>query len=629
MPDDIGQQDNPLIGRELAGYRIRRELGHGGMATVYAADQLSMGREVAVKIMRRDLSSTDDTFLARFEREAHTIATLEHVHILPVIDFGSAEGYTYLVMRRLDRSLKDYLRENQPLSVETIARLVQQIASALDYAHERQVIHRDLKPGNILVDEQENCFLADFGIARLLGSTTMALTMEGGMMGTPGYMAPETIGGSPATAASDIYALGIILFEMLYGRLPFTGESHFAVMNQHLNEPVEIPPNVRADLPVAVQAVVKKALAKTPEARYKSAGALAEAFLAVIQQSPDTQIDEPGWNVVDTGISETVADVEPVSPAPSAVDLPKPDIIEAPDHDEPAPPEGQGATRPAQIVEDQPQRVSVWWIVAAALVIVVVIAGGLVLAGRPADISKDIATAQTAVAAQEMDTARLSIAQALEAQPNPNDENTRQALARLLNETGLDALVKLDYDAAITDLERATQLDPTYAKAYYNLGVAYEENKQLEKARQAYEAALAHDDQLLFARYRLGALLLDMGEVEAGFDVIDTGLNMLVQGQQVSEARERLMYLLYATHGRAYYLQNNLALSEEDLKRALAWENSLEYPAEAYYYLAQIYQEQGKDEEAYQAWQNVLIHHDPTSSRQRQWAAEARKVLRP
>ncbi|MBN1285442.1 MAG: protein kinase [Anaerolineae bacterium] len=647
MTDTV--QHDPLIGRRLAGYLIRRELGRGGMATVYVADQLSMNREVAVKVMRRDLVESDATFVNRFEREARTIAALEHVHILPVIDFGQAEGYIYLVMRRLNHSLKDYIQEHRPIPVDAAARMLRQMASALDYAHERQVIHRDLKPGNILMDRQDNCFLADFGIARLIDSQGTALTVEGALVGTPGYMAPEIITGESATALSDIYALGIILFEILYARLPFIGETPFAIMHQHLYTPVEIPKDVRRDIPADVDFVLYRALAKQPEDRFESAGELAEAFLMAIQQPPDTQVDAPGLGVVDTEIVDTAIDLAPVTPVPSApgvtTDMPVGDgVVETPPPAPPPAPDGPtdlpasslsqhaAPTRISGTIAVRTRRSRQWIVIAVIAWLAVLVLAVLVLTRPGEDPAPHLQAAQTAVAAGHPDEARAGFRHVLDIAPD--NAEARQGLAKLLNETGLAALVALDYDAAIADLEEAITVDPTYAAAHFNLGVAYEENQQLDAARAAYEAALEHDDQLLVARYRLAALLLDMDEVDAGFQVIDTGLNMLVQGQVELDAalRDRLMFLMYTTHGRAYYLKGgdrNLALAEEDLKRALAWQDALEYPAEAYYYLAQIYDARGDAESALLAWRNVLAYHDPTKSRHREWAVEAREHMKP
>src|SRR5215831_2656843 len=228
-----------LIGLRLGQYVITARLGTGGMATVYRARQESMGRDVAIKVIRPDLTEEPD-FVARFEREARTVAALSHPHILKVFDFGQHDELVYLVMELLSGgSLADLIREG-PLPINSITILLDQIASALDYAHRKGIVHRDLKPQNVLLDEANNAHLTDFGIAKILGETA-GLTQSGVAMGTPAYMSPEQWQGQPLDARADVYALGIMLFEMLTGVLPFRAETPATLMFKHLQEP---PPSV-------------------------------------------------------------------------------------------------------------------------------------------------------------------------------------------------------------------------------------------------------------------------------------------------------------------------------------------------------------------------------------------------
>ncbi len=202
-----------LIGQRLGQYEIVALLGRGGMATVYRARQLNIKREVAIKVIRADLAETAD-FIKRFEREAETIASLRHPYILKLFDYGEFGDTVYLVMELVSGGSLAELISKGPLPVATASRLLEQIASALDYSHERGIIHRDLKPQNVLLDEQNNPILTDFGIAKILSQTT-SLTQSGMAMGTPSYMAPEQWMGKALDSRADIYALGIMLFEML------------------------------------------------------------------------------------------------------------------------------------------------------------------------------------------------------------------------------------------------------------------------------------------------------------------------------------------------------------------------------------------------------------------------------
>src|SRR5579859_6499172 len=202
-----------LIGQRLGQYEILSLVGKGGMAMVYRARQASIERDVAIKVMKPDLADAED-FVRRFQREAKAIASLSHPFILKVFDYGQQGDLVYLVMELLrGGSLSDLIRQ-QSLSPDAASRILEQVASALDYAHERGIIHRDLKPHNVLLDEKGNAHLTDFGIAKILG-TNVTVTQSGLVMGTPAYMSPEQWQGKPLDARVDIYALGVMLYEML------------------------------------------------------------------------------------------------------------------------------------------------------------------------------------------------------------------------------------------------------------------------------------------------------------------------------------------------------------------------------------------------------------------------------
>jgi serine/threonine-protein kinase len=266
-----------LIGQKLGQYEILALLGRGGMAAVYRARQGNLAREVAVKVIKSDYAESE-AFIRRFEREAQTIAALDHPHILKVYDYGQQGDMLYLVMELKSGGALDEVIRQKPLSLEQTASLLDQIAPALDYAHRKGIVHRDLKPQNILLDENHNAFLTDFGIAKLLGGSNTALTQSGVAMGTPVYMAPEQWAGRGIDGRTDIYALGIMLYEMITGSLPFTAETPVNLMYMHLNEALPSPRVLRPDLPASVERVIQQAAAKNPDERFQSAGALMTAF---------------------------------------------------------------------------------------------------------------------------------------------------------------------------------------------------------------------------------------------------------------------------------------------------------------------------------------------------------------
>lgn len=256
-------------------YTIIEELGRGGMAIVYRAHDPRFERDVAIKVLPA-VVHLDPTFRQRFEREARTIARLEHSAIVPVHDFGEHEDQPYLVMRYMSGgSLVDRLASG-PLTLEDTSRIVNRIALALDAAHAHAIIHRDVKPGNILFDDYGDAFLSDFGIVRLTEAT--AQLTGSSLIGTPAYMAPEMTHEGGLTGLIDVYALGVMLFEMLAGVQPYKADTPYGTALAHATNPIPFIRDVRSDLPIEIQYVIERGLAKEPNKRYQSAGELADGL---------------------------------------------------------------------------------------------------------------------------------------------------------------------------------------------------------------------------------------------------------------------------------------------------------------------------------------------------------------
>ena len=282
-----------LVGQNLGQYEILNEIAKGGMSTVYRARQTSMNRDVAIKILPTAFMH-DTTFLDRFYREVDIIARLQHPHILPVYDFGQFQEMPYIVMAYMSGgTLTDKVKRQGPLTLPEVSRVIKEIADALDYAHSKGIIHRDFKPSNVLLDEQDNTYLGDFGLAKLRESSTQITGTA--ILGTPTYMPPEQAGSSDLTPAADIYALGVTVFQLLTGRVPYEGNTT-GVLIAHATQPIPDIRAIRATLTDETQEVIYTAMAKAPTDRYATPGDLAKALKTALEGSSEPRtkaIEEP------------------------------------------------------------------------------------------------------------------------------------------------------------------------------------------------------------------------------------------------------------------------------------------------------------------------------------------------
>jgi len=291
-----------LIGTTIGNYEIQALIGRGGMATVYRGIDHNLGRAVAIKILSEE-ARAHPGFVERFRQEARLIANLRHPNIVQIYDFGVHNGTPYMVQEllpgpTLEQRIVDAVRSGQPLPPDDVVAITRQLAAALDAAHAAGVIHRDVKPANAMWNALGALVLTDFGIARSTLAPSQQ-TQVGMVVGTPGYLSPEQAQGLPVTPASDLYSLGVVVFEMLAGRLPFDGDTPMSIAIQHIQTP---PPPLRAlrpDIPPAVEAVVLRALAKDPTARFERAEqfanalerAFASANAAALRSSPVATTD--------------------------------------------------------------------------------------------------------------------------------------------------------------------------------------------------------------------------------------------------------------------------------------------------------------------------------------------------
>ncbi len=287
-----------LIGKRIDGYEIIRILGRGGMGVVYKAHEMTLQRVVALKVLPTHLAENKE-FITRFYREARAAAQLNHPNVVTIHRVGSDDGYHYIAMEYLKgRELTEVIKEKKFLDVPTALEITRQVAGALAAAHELKILHRDIKPQNIMLDDTGRVKVMDFGIAKIANpeGDTHALTMTGQLIGTPAYMSPEQCKGAPSDHRSDIYSLGVVLYQMLTGRVPYTGETPLAVIRKIVEDPVPAVYGFNQEVPDAAVKILHKALAKDPEQRYASASDLESdirKFLAAQGVKADVSTEMP------------------------------------------------------------------------------------------------------------------------------------------------------------------------------------------------------------------------------------------------------------------------------------------------------------------------------------------------
>lgn len=275
--------------RLIGTYQIVEKIGSGGMATVYKAHQPRVDRFVAIKVLHQ-MFLDDKNFVTRFQREAQIAGKLDHPNIVPIYDFDLQDQQPYLVMKFIEgQTLKERMRDNA-LTLDEIRHVMRSICDALTYAHHQGILHRDIKPSNIMISDDGAVYLTDFGLARMVHQGESTLSIDT-MLGTPHYISPEQAQSEPIDSRTDIYAVGIILYELMTGRLPFTGDSAFAIVHQQIFSAPPSPSQLNPDIKPAVEAVLLKALMKNPHDRYRTANDLFRAFEDALRESDTVMLD--------------------------------------------------------------------------------------------------------------------------------------------------------------------------------------------------------------------------------------------------------------------------------------------------------------------------------------------------
>lgn len=287
MPRQQGDDYLPALPREFAGrYSVRSPIGEGAFSVTYRAIDTSLQREVAIKVLREQYASHQG-FDSRFEREARSAARISHPNVISVYDYGRQGTMPYIVMQLVDGpNLKEYVREEGPLTTEEAINFARQILEGLAAIHDEGIVHRDVKPQNVLIDEGLQAKITDFGVAFV--TVDPGLTETGMAVGTAAYMAPEQAAGDVVGPPTDLYAVGVILYELLTGRLPFAGENPVQVMYRHVNEMPLPPRSLNRAVPIGVEALVLKALSKDPQDRFPNARTMRDALMSPGSAAVDT-----------------------------------------------------------------------------------------------------------------------------------------------------------------------------------------------------------------------------------------------------------------------------------------------------------------------------------------------------
>lgn len=543
-----------LSGRKFGKYELIEQLGRGGMAEVYKAYQPGMNRFVAVKVLHGHLAGSED-FVERFKREAQSVGQLRHPNILQVFDFDVEQNIYYMVMEYIEGdTLKAYIRQRGALPLGEALRLAEFLADALDYAHKKQMVHRDIKPANVMFTDKDhkNPVLTDFGIARLLGDA--GLTVSGAFVGTPAYMSPEAGRGEKVDERADIYSLGIMLYEMLTGKVPFDADTPFAVVMKHVNEPLPSMRGVIKNLPPEVELVLLKALAKDPQERFQTSA----DFKSALQRAREH------LGQLADGDSTSAGDMAGLGEKQTLID------------ESPTPTSSQSERITTPMI-DEKQKSPPWALIGAGVGVV-----GLILAlvfvlltggDDKQDSSTDNATSIAAVS-EGTETPSLSstpddtLPETLTPSTDSTDATTEpptlvadEALQALLAEAR-GYLENGDLDQAIGTLILTLERYPTNAQAYALLGRTYLVAGQLESAMTYLDDAISRDGSISQAYMDRGAVHLQLRQWEGAIADFTTILD--------SPPTEAVQVEALTQRGFAYTQAGNRAAAITDLNTALA-----------------------------------------------------------
>jgi len=534
-------------GDTVGPYRVIEPLGQGGMATVFKAYHAALDRYVALKVLHPAFKE-DSNFNARFVREARIVAKLDHPNIVPIYDFAEHQGTPYLVMRFIEgKTLKAVLREGL-LPVSRVLAIIRPVTEALAYAHAQGVLHRDIKPSNILCANDGHIFLTDFGLARIAQASESTLSQDM-LIGTPQYISPEQARGEPATERSDLYSLGVVLFEMFTGRVPFSADTPYAVIHDHIYSPLPLPTSINPQLSPEIERVLLKVLAKDASARYASATELMTAL-------------ERAAGPASSAVT--------ISPAPLPTTLP-PTVPEQVSVGVSVP-----SSPPAPAAPAVPQRSRAKTVFAlGALIVAFLLCVGLAFAwGQRSAISRMLSGTP-----EPMAVAKTKVAL------NPQDPMAHIQLAE-------EYAKQKNFEAAYAEYDRAIKLAPNDVLAYVRAGRLALRLGDLERASKYLtqgRAVAPNDPELLMAQ---GDLFVAMKKYDDARGVYEQALKNDVDNPQI-------LWRL----GNVQRLQGQLLEAARSYTRALAIDPNL---PEAHFGMGMLMMERGNKEEARRQFQIVV-----------------------
>jgi serine/threonine-protein kinase len=546
------------VGDTVGPYQIIAALGQGGMATVFKAYHPALDRYVAIKVLHAAFKE-DANFNARFIREARIVAKLDHPNIVPIYDFAEHQGISYLVMRFIEgRTLKAILREG-PLPIPRVLAIIRPVTDALAYAHAQGILHRDIKPSNILLANDGHIFLADFGLARIVQASDSTLSKDM-LIGTPQYISPEQARGEPATERSDLYSLGVVLFEMLTGRVPFSADTPYAIIHDHIYTPLPLPTSINPSLSPEIERLLLKALAKDPQARYASATEMMTALehAAAIEATQGTRPST-------LSVPVSLMPQPPPTPEPSGVATatPSPPVAPVLPTDSAAALTPKKSTRFKVIVA------------VVTLLVAFLVCGGVAFAlGQRTALSRMLGVV----------TDPVSVAKT-KAALNPQDPQAHLSLAN-------EYVKQKNFEAAFAEYNQAIKLAPRNVHAYIEAGRLALRLDDLKRASEyvAQGLALAPDNvELLMMQ---GDLYL---EAKRYADALATYERIL----ELDAKNPQVLWRL----GNVRRLQGEMADALRYYSRALVIDPNL---PEAHYGLGILMMEQGNKEEASRRFRIVI-----------------------